>query len=82
MDDAEIAAQAYFMLGASQFFDHRVRRDGRPYPDDEAVVDAYLALLRGGLGRRVVRAAAAGSTSRTIARVRPPSRTEKRAVMT
>jgi AcrR family transcriptional regulator len=51
MDDAEIAALAYFMLGMSQFLDHRVRRGGRPYPGDEAVVDAYLALLRGGLGR-------------------------------
>jgi AcrR family transcriptional regulator len=51
MADATIAAQAYFMLGASQFFDHRVRRDGHPYPSDEAVVEAYLALLRGGLAR-------------------------------
>jgi AcrR family transcriptional regulator len=51
MDDAEIAAQAYFMLGANQFLDQRVRRDGLPFPDDETVVDAYLTLLRGGLGR-------------------------------
>jgi AcrR family transcriptional regulator len=51
MDDAEVAAQAYFILGASQFLGHRVKRDGHPYPNDEAIVDAYLALLRGGLGQ-------------------------------
>jgi len=81
MDDAEIAAQAYFMLGASQFLDHRVRGDGHPYPDDEAVVDAYLALLRGGLARpsqqgsRRGRAeAATGSKTREVGRARRPSR--------
>jgi AcrR family transcriptional regulator len=52
MDDAEIAAQAHFMLGAHQFLDFRARRGGQPFPDDHAVVDAYLALLRGGLGRQ------------------------------
>lgn len=52
MRDAEITAQACLMLGASQFLDHRQRRDGKPWPSDEAVVDAYLALLRDGLGRR------------------------------
>jgi len=82
MSDGEIAAQAYFLLGASQFLDHRVRRDGRPYPDDDAVVDAYLALLRGGLGRRGVRAAATGSTARTVGRTRRSSRAETREVMT
>lgn len=81
MDDAEIAAHAYSMLGASQFLDHRVRRDGHPYPRDEAVVDAYLALLRGGLARpsqqgsRPGRAeAATGSKTREVGRVRAPSR--------
>jgi AcrR family transcriptional regulator len=52
MRDTEITAQAYLMLGASQFLDHRQRRDGKPSPSDAAVVDAYLALLRDGLGRR------------------------------
>jgi AcrR family transcriptional regulator len=87
MGHAAIATQAYFMLGASQFLDHRVRRDGHPFPDDEAVVDAYLALLRGGLARpgrqgsRLGRAAAAtGSKTRKVGRVRPPSRS--RSVMT
>ena len=81
MDDAEIAAQAYFMLGASQFLDHRVRRNGRPYPEDEAVVDAYLALLRGGLGqssqhgsRRGRAAAATGSRTRTVRGAGPLAR--------
>jgi AcrR family transcriptional regulator len=82
MHDAEVAAQAYFMLGASQFLDHRVRRDDHPHPRDEVIVDAYLALLRGGLGRQVgkhpasvVRAAApAGPTPRTGRRLRQPSR--------
>ena len=50
MDDAEIAAQAHFMLGASQFLDFRIRRGGEPHPSDGAVVDAYVALLRRGLG--------------------------------
>ena len=58
MDETEIAAHAHLMLGASQALDHRLRRDGRPYPSDEAMVDAYVSLLRGGLGKngaRVVR---------------------------
>jgi AcrR family transcriptional regulator len=82
MDEAEVTAQAYFMLGASQFLDHRVRRDGHPHPRDEAIVDAYLALLRGGLARqagthhaRVVGAAAAASPApRTGRRLRRASR--------
>lgn len=56
MDETEIAAHAHFMLGASQALDHRVRRDGRPYPSDEAMVDAYVSLLRGGLGKDGARA--------------------------
>lgn len=74
MDDAEIAAQAYFMLGTSQFLDQRVRRDGGPYPEDVAVVDAYLALLRGGLGRHQRAGASAGATRRDIRRRRPVAR--------
>ena len=84
MDDAEIAAQAYFMVGASQFLDHRVRRDGHPFPRDEAVVDAYLALLRGGFGqprqhgsRRGRVEAATGSKARTVGRVGPLSRSRR-----
>jgi AcrR family transcriptional regulator len=50
MPDDAIAALAYLMLGASQLLDNRTLRHGRPYPDDETIVDAYLALLRHGLG--------------------------------
>jgi len=84
MDDAEITAQAYFMLGANQFLDHRVRRDGHPFPRDEAVVDAYLALLRGGFGqplqhgsRRGRVDAATGSKARTVGRVGPLARSRR-----
>jgi len=52
MGDAEIAAQAHFILGANQFLDFRARRGGQPFPDDQAVIDAYLGLLRGGLGQQ------------------------------
>ena len=64
MDETEIAAQAHFMLGASQALDHRVRRDGRPYPSDEAIVDAYVSLLRGGLGPESAHAKPAGIRAR------------------
>jgi len=48
MTDAEIAAQAHFLLGAHHFLEQMMESaDG---PPDEAVVDAYLALVRDGLG--------------------------------
>jgi AcrR family transcriptional regulator len=53
MDDAEITAQAHFLLGARHFLEPMIERPGGPA--DEAVVDAYLALLRDGLGRRGAR---------------------------
>jgi AcrR family transcriptional regulator len=50
MDDAEIAAQAHFLLGARHFLEQMIESvEGLR---DEAVVDAYLALVRDGLGRR------------------------------
>lgn len=50
MDDAEITAQAHFLLGARHFLERMVERiDGL---GDEEVVDAYLGLVRNGLGRR------------------------------
>ncbi len=50
MDEAEIAAQAHFLLGARHFIEQMLEsEDG---PGDEAVVDAYLALVRSGLRRR------------------------------
>ena len=50
MDDDEIAAQAHFLLGARHFLEQM--RESVDGPGDEAVVDAYLALVRDGLGRR------------------------------
>jgi AcrR family transcriptional regulator len=50
MDDSEVAAQAHFLLGARHFLEQMMETvDG---PGDEAVVDAYLALVRDGLRRR------------------------------
>jgi AcrR family transcriptional regulator len=56
MDDAEIRVHAYFLLGARHFLDHMLGLDQDaenserpPYPGDESVVDAYLALVRNGL---------------------------------
>lgn len=49
MDDAEIAAQAHFLLGARHFLEQMIESvDGM---GDEAVVDAYLTLVRDGLRR-------------------------------
>jgi len=50
MDEAEVTAQAHFLLGARHFVEPLIESPGGPA--DQAVVDAYLALLRGGLGRR------------------------------
>lgn len=50
MDDAEVRAQAHFLLGARHFVEQML--EGREGPDHEAVVDAYLGLVRDGLGRR------------------------------
>ena len=50
MDEAEIAAQAHFLLGARHFVEQMIESvDGM---GDEAVVDAYLALVGDGLRRR------------------------------
>jgi AcrR family transcriptional regulator len=50
MDDAEIEAQARFLLGARHFLEQMTESDHGPR--DGAVVDAYLALVRDGLRRR------------------------------
>jgi len=52
MDEAEITAQAHFLLGARHFIEQMMENAESMRP--EAVVDAYLALLREGLGRRVL----------------------------
>jgi AcrR family transcriptional regulator len=50
MDDAEVAAQAHFLLGARHFLEQMIESDVGIA--DEGVVDAYLALVRDGLRRR------------------------------
>jgi AcrR family transcriptional regulator len=50
MDDAEIAAQAHFLLGARHFLEQMIGQADRPR--EAAVVDAYIALLRDGLSRK------------------------------
>lgn len=50
MDDAEIAAQAHFLLGARHFLEQMIENADRS--GDETVVDAYLSLVRDGLRRR------------------------------
>jgi AcrR family transcriptional regulator len=49
MDDAEITAHANFLLGARHFLEQTRNRADRPA--DEALVDAYISLIRGGLAR-------------------------------
>jgi hypothetical protein len=50
MDEVEVSTQAHFLLGARHFLEQIVESiDGR---GDEAVVDAYVALVRDGLRRR------------------------------
>jgi len=52
MDEQEIATTAHFLLGARYFLDQMITGvDGRPYPGDEAVVSAYLNLVRNGLAK-------------------------------
>ena len=48
MDEDEVVAQAHFLLGARHFLEEMLERDdsGR----DAAVVDAYIRLVRDGLG--------------------------------
>jgi len=50
MDDAEIAAQAHFLLGARHFLEQMLETVDDT--GDATVVDAYLSLIREGLGRR------------------------------
>lgn len=50
MDDAEIVAQAHFLLGARHFLEQMIgQEDGLR---EKAVVNAYIALLRDGLARK------------------------------
>jgi len=49
MDETEITVQAHFLLGARHFLEDMLGPADRP--GDEAVVDAYVALVRDGLAR-------------------------------
>lgn len=48
MKDLEIRTQGHFVLGAYRIFDQLLQAE--VYPGDETVADAFLGLLRGGLG--------------------------------
>jgi AcrR family transcriptional regulator len=50
MDDAEVETQAHFLLGARHFLEQMIESDRGL--EGEAVVDAYLALVRDGLRRK------------------------------
>jgi AcrR family transcriptional regulator len=50
MHEAEIAAQAHFLLGARHFVEQMI--EGGDGLGDDAVLDAFLSLVRDGLGRR------------------------------
>ncbi len=50
MDPTEIGVLAHLLLGARYFLDQMMEGvDGNPYPGDDAVVAAYLKLVRRGL---------------------------------
>ncbi len=49
MDEPEILAQAHFLLGARHFLEETLHRDDPAR--DAAIVDAYLGLVRYGLGK-------------------------------
>ncbi len=53
MTESEVSAQAHFLLGARHFLEQMMESGAGARP--EAVVDAYIALLRDGLGRRARR---------------------------
>lgn len=67
MDEEEVTAQAHFLLGARHFLEQMI--DAAGGRRDEAVVDAYLALLRGGLSRRGSRNGTTPRSNGTRARV-------------
>lgn len=58
MDEEEIAALAHLLMGARYFIDQMIGGvDGRAYPGDDAVVAAYMNLIRAGLGNAAAPAA-------------------------
>jgi len=52
LGEAERSALAHLLLGTRYFLDQMIEGvDGRPYPGDDAVVAAYLDLVRRGLAK-------------------------------
>jgi AcrR family transcriptional regulator len=49
LDDAELTAQAHFLLGARHFLEEMLSTSRPGRDEDGAVVDAYLGLVRDGL---------------------------------
>ncbi len=60
MDEPEIVAQAHFLLGARHFLEETLQRDDPA--GDVAIIDAYIGLVRDGLGHSNARAAFAPPT--------------------
>jgi AcrR family transcriptional regulator len=48
LDDSEIRLRGYFVLGAYHFLDRLI--ESSPYPGDSAVADAFLSMMRSGVG--------------------------------
>ena len=71
MEDDEIRTQGYFVLGAYSIFDQLLQAD--PYPGDAAVADAFLGLLRNGLGH----CAGPNGSPDSNTRARPPGDLER-----
>lgn len=58
LEEAEIVALSYLLLGTRYFLDQMLAGvDGREYPGDDAVVSAYMKLIRHGLENRSQREA-------------------------
>ena len=70
MDAAEIAAQAHFLLGARHFLEEMIKSSAGL--GDEAVVDAYVALVRDGLRREPRNAAGSAGRPARAADPRAP----------
>ena len=71
MEDDEIRTQGYFVLGAYSIFDQLLQAD--PYPGDDTVADAFLGLLRNGLGHY----AGPNGSPASNTRPRPPGDLER-----
>jgi hypothetical protein len=78
MGEAEIAAQAHFLLGTRHFPEQMI--EDADAPGDEIVVDAYLALVRDGLARRARRPSPSSARPATTTTRAGPTRAADRAL--